>query len=92
MKAEITLEQVYWNRSLMDFFMREQSQKTMEDLFERATIHTREVIETIDDFCEDEGIEWEDLEEMFYDMSTEELAEKFGIELVEDDEETEEDE
>ena len=91
MKAEITLEQVYWNKGLMDFFMREQSRKTMEDLCDRAKIHTREVIETIDDFCEDAGIEWEDLEEMFYDMSTEELAEYFGIKLF-DDEETEEDE
>lgn len=91
MKAEITLEQVYWNKGLMDFFMREQSRKTMEDLCDRATIHTREVINTIDGFCDDAGIEWEYLEEMFYDMSTEELAEYFGIELV-DDEETEEDE
>lgn len=91
MKAEITLEQVYWNKGLMDFFMRKQSRKTMEDLCDRAKIHTREVIDTIDSFFEDEGIEWEDLEEMFYDMSTEELAEDFGIELV-DDEETEEDE
>lgn len=91
MKAEITLEQVYWNKGLMDFFMREQSRKTMEDLCERAKTDGGRVIEMIDAFCWNKNIEWETLEEMFYDMSIEELAEYFGIELF-DDEETEEDE
>lgn len=89
MKAEITFEQVYWNHSLMDFFFRTQSEKTLEELIDRA-IDKQEAVEKISENAEWDYEDLDELEEDFYELSVEELAEKFGIEL--NDEEDEDDE
>lgn len=91
MKAEITFHQLYWNSSLLNFFFREQSSDTLEELFERAKINGKDLEEIIENYVDENDIDVDTLEEMFYDMSIEELADDFGIELF-DDEETEEDE
>ena len=89
MKAEITFEQVYWNHSLMYFFFRTQSEKTLEELLDRAS-DKREAVEKISENAEWDYEDLDELEEDFYELSVEELAEKFGIEL--NDEEDEDDE
>jgi GH35 family endo-1,4-beta-xylanase len=82
MKAEITFSQLFWNKSLMNFFFREQAQQTLEDLIERSTEFARDVVDRIDDVTEDWDIN--DLEELFYSEGTADVAEELGITLKED--------
>lgn len=90
MKAEITTQQLYWNRSLLDFFFREQASRTLEELFKRASCDSLQVSDIIDDYVYMNDIDVDTFEEMCYDMSVEELAEEIGIELDKDEDEEEE--
>ena len=86
MKAEVTFSELYWNESLMSFFFREQSIRTLDELMEKvadkmAAINAIEVHAEINDYSVD------DVEEMFYEYSVEELADEFSLELESDDEE-----
>ena len=85
MKAEVTFSELWWNESLMSFFFREQSIRTLDELLEkvadkRAAINAIEVHAEISDYSVD------DVEEMFYEYSVEELADEFGLELESDEE------
>ena len=85
MKAEITFSELYWNESLMSFFFREQSIRTLDELMEKvadkmAAINAIEVHAEINDYSVD------DVEEMFYEYSVEELAEEFCLEIESEDE------
>ena len=85
MKAEITFSQLWENESLMSFFFREQSIRTLDELMEKvadkmAAINAIEVHAEINDYSVD------DVEEMFYEYSVEELAEEFGLEIESEDE------
>lgn len=79
MKAEITISSIYWNESFSNFFFRHQAKKTLEELVERSTSSDRETIETLDDATD--GIDIDEVEEMFYSESVECCADWFGIKL-----------
>ena len=64
MKAEITFTQLYWNFSLMDFFFREQSKNTVDDLMENVE-DPKTAIEKIDEYASVNDCELDDIEEMF---------------------------
>ena len=86
MKAEVTFSELYWNESLMSFFFREQSIRTLDELLEkvadkRAAINAIEVHAEISDYSVD------DVEEIFYEYTVEELAREFDLELESDNEE-----
>lgn len=87
MKAEVTMSQIWFNKSLSSFFFREQAYKTLEELVERSTQSGRETIDALEDATYDMDID--DVEETFYSESVEYCAEEFGIEL--EDEEDEDD-
>ena len=91
MKAEITFKQLFWNNSLTNFFLREQARRHLDELFNRASCSGRQLEGIISDYVEDNDIDADGLDELLYDYSVEELAEEFGIELIED-KDTEEDE
>ena len=85
MKAEVTFSELWENESLMSFFFREQSIRTLDELMEKvadkmAAINAIEVHAEINDYSVD------DVEEMFYEYSVEELADEFGLELAIEDE------
>lgn len=85
MKAEITFSQLWENESLMSFFFREQSIRTLDELMEKvadkmAAINAIEVHAEINDYSVD------DVEEMFYEYSVEELADEFGLQIESEDE------
>ena len=85
MKAEVTFSELWQNESLMSFFFREQSIRTLEELLgkvsdKRAAINTIEVHAEINNYSVD------DVEEMFYEYSVEELAEEFGLQIESEDE------
>ena len=85
MKAEVTFSELWQNESLMSFFFREQSIRTLDELMKKvadnlAAINAIEVHAEINNYSVD------DVEEMFYEYSVEELAEEFGLELESDEE------
>ena len=88
MKAEITFSQLYWNNSLMDFFFRQQSKNTLDELMKRVD-SPMQAIELIDSYVDDNDIDADELDEIFYNDSIEEISEMFGIELNEESDEEE---
>lgn len=89
MKAEITFGQLYWNNSLMDFFFRQQSKNTLDELMKRVD-SPMQAIELIDSYVDANDIDADELDEIFYNDSIEDIAEKFGIKLNEESDEEEE--
>ena len=89
MKATVTISNIYWNKSLSGFFFRDQSYMTLEKLVNNAAISGEAVLNTLDEQTDDDDLD--DVEEGFYSMSVEELAEQYGIELEEGDDDDEND-
>lgn len=85
MKAEVTMTQIWFNKSLSDFFFREQAYNTLEELVRRSTQSGRETIDALEDATD--GMDIDDVEEIFYSESVEYCAEEFGIELEEEEDE-----
>ncbi len=89
MKAEITFSQVWWNRSILSFFFRSQAENTLNELMERAE-EPDNALNCVENYAEENDCTLDDIEEIFYNDTLEEIAEEFGIELNE--EEKDEDE
>ena len=89
MKAGITFKQLFWNECLMNFFLREQARRHLDELFNRASCSGMQLEGIISDYVEGNDIDADGLDELLYDYSVEELAEEFGIELIEDKDEDE---
>ena len=89
MVANVTFSNIYWNESLRNFFWREQSTNTLEELMNRSTMPKEDVLELLDEQTETEDID--EVEEDFYSLSVEELADNYGIELEEEEEEDDHD-
>lgn len=85
MKAEVTIEQVWLNKSLSDFFFRDQAYNTLEELVARSSMGDLDTIYHLNDATD--GMDIDDVEEMFYSESVEYCAEEFGIELEEEEDE-----
>lgn len=85
MKAEVTFSELYWNESLMSFFFREQSIRTLDELLEKVA-DKKAAINAIEVHAEISGYSVDDVEEMFYEYSVEELAEEFGLQIESEDE------
>ena len=81
MKAEVTISNIYWNKSLSNFFFREQAYKTLEELVKRSTMSGQDTLDALDEATDDMDVD--DVEEMFYSESVEYCANEFGIELEE---------
>ena len=85
MKAEVTFSELWQNESLMSFFFREQSIRTLDELLEKVA-DKKAAINAIEVHAEISGYSVDDVDEMFYEYSVEELAEEFGLELESEDE------
>ena len=85
MKAELTISNIYWNKSLSDFFFRSQAYETLEKLVNRSTMSGQDTLDALDDATE--GMDIDDVEETFYSESVEYCAEEFDIELEEEEDE-----
>ena len=84
MKAEVTFSELWWNESLMSFFFRKQSIRTLDELMEKVA-DKQAAINTIEVHAEINNYSVDDVEEMFYEYSVEELAEEFGLEIESED-------
>lgn len=82
MKADVTIQNIYWNRGLSNFFFRSQSYKTLEELVYQSAMSDRATLELLDEWSD--GLELDEVEEMFYSESVEAIAAEIGIELDED--------
>ena len=88
MIANISVDLIWWNRDLADYFFRDQSMHTLEQLVSRAKDDACVVLDAIDEQVQDTDIY--DVEKDFYQLSVKELADMYGIELDDDEEESEE--
>jgi hypothetical protein len=84
MKADVTIQNIYWNCDLGKFFFRSQSYKTLEELVYQSAMGDRATLELLDEWSD--GLELDEVEEMFYSESVESIATEIGIELDEDEE------
>lgn len=88
MKAEVTISEIYWNKvGVGGFFFRDQAYEALVELVERSTMTGEETLRELNDKTEDMNIDA--VEEDFYTLSLEELAEEFDIELEEEEEDEE---
>ena len=85
MKAEVTISNIYWNKSLSDFFFRSQAYNTLEELVSRSAMSGQDTLDALDDATD--GMDIDDVEEMFYSESVEYCAEEFGIEFEDEEDE-----
>ena len=69
----------------MSFFFREQSIRTLDELLEKVA-DKRAAINAIEVHAEINGYSVDDVEEMFYEYSVEELAEEFGLQIENEEE------
>ena len=92
MKIEISFKSLYSNYHLYNYFFREQSQHTLEDLIYFAKVDEHSVFGAIDSYAEQNDCDIDDIDEMFYEDSVEEIARNLSLELKEEEEEEEEDE
>ena len=88
MKAEVTLNQVYWNKGIGEFFFRVQSYELLEQIAQMDIDN----LDIIEDYCEANDWDLDELEEFLYSASLAEACDEFGIEYEEEDEDEEEEE
>lgn len=90
MRIEIDFGRVYNTKFLLNYFFRSQSEKTLDELINRAVDDISIVLGAIDSYAEQNNYDIDDIEEMFYEDSVEKIAKEIGIELKEEEEEEEE--
>lgn len=87
MKAEITFSQVWYNASLLNFFFRTQAKETLEQLMNATADSEVVVLDSVEEYAEMNDFTLDDIEEMFYEETLQELACDFRIDLLPDYEE-----
>ena len=85
MIAEVTISNIYWDKGLSNFFFRDQAYKTLEELVSRSAMSGQDTLDALDDATD--GMDIDDVEEMFYSESVEYCAEEFGIEFEDEEDE-----
>jgi len=76
---EITISNIYWNRGLRDYFFRNQATETLEE-FVNACRDSKEAIDTLDEVTAEMSIE--DVEELFYSESIDDIARELDVEQL----------
>ena len=81
MRIEIHFGRVYNTKFLLDYLFRYQSEMTLEELINSAVDDISIVLDAIDSYAEANYCDIEDVEEMFYHDSVEDIAERLGLQL-----------
>ena len=84
MEAKVTINNIFWNKSLSNYFFRKQAYKKLEELVQRSAMDEYDTLDALNDATYDMDID--DVEETFYSESVEYCADEFGIELEEEEE------
>ena len=82
MKAELTIKQLYYNASIMNFFFRTQAENTFKELVEKCEESNDAIFESIENYTDD----LDTIEEMLYNDSIEEIATELGLTISEEEE------
>ena len=82
MKVNLTISQLYYNVSILNFFFRTQAQNDFNKLFESVNESEQTVFEAIENYSDD----LDEIEELFYNDSIEEICEQLRLTLIEEDE------
>ena len=90
MRIEISFKSLYFSKRLYYYFFCEQSRDTLEDLIYFSKVDTHSVLRAIDSYAEQNDYNIDDIDEMLYNESVEDIAKELGIELQGEDEEEEE--
>lgn len=69
MKAQLTLENCYYNNSLINFFFRSQAVKTLEELLNEVEEDINQISNKADEYTDD----LDELEELLYNESIEDI-------------------
>ena len=77
MKVEVTMSQVFYNHSLLNFFFRNQAKETFNEIFESVQEDDTEIFNAIENYSDN----LDEIEELFYSESIEDLCEIFGLTL-----------
>lgn len=91
MNVQISLSEIYYNYGLRNFLMREQAYNTLNELISKNGDECF-VLNRIDEYADDFGCDFDEIEEMFYNDDVEDLAETFGLELRQEGDEDEDEE
>ena len=83
MKAELTIKQLYYNSSIMNFFFRTQAENTFNELIEKCEESNDEIFNAIENYSD----YLDEVEEMFYNDSIEEIANELGLTIEEEEKE-----
>jgi hypothetical protein len=83
MKATITASNLYYNHSLLNYFFRTQSENEFKKLFESVQEDEDYVLDAIDNYSDD----LDEVEEMFYNESIDEIILNLGLTSKEEEEE-----
>lgn len=80
MQANVNFKELQSNPSLLGFFFRTQSEDTFNELLGRSALSIEDTLTKLNDatWCD----ELDTIEEDFYELSVEELADQFDIELI----------
>ena len=80
MKTDLTITQLYWNKNtLLNYFFRTQSEKTLENIIDRVS-DGETALDRMDDYFEECGMDLDDVEEMFYNDSADDIIKRIGLE------------
>jgi hypothetical protein len=82
MKVNLTISQLYYNVSILNFFFRTQAKNDFNKLFESVNESEQTVFEAIENYSDD----LDEIEELFYNDSIEEICEQLRLTLIEEDE------
>ena len=80
MNVQIALSEIYYNYGLRIFLMREQAYNTLNELISKNGDEDF-VLNRIDEYADECGSDFDEIEEMLYSDDIEEIAETLGIEI-----------
>ena len=86
MNAELTIKQLYYNASIMNFFFRTQAENTFNELMEKCEESNDEIFNAIENYSDD----LDTIEEMFYNDDIDEIATELGLTIEEEEEDEDE--
>lgn len=85
MNAQLSASNLYYYKDLLNFFFRAQSKDEFNNLFDSVEEDTEEVFNAIENYSDD----LDEIEEMFYNDSIEEIISNLGLTAIEEEEEEE---
>lgn len=74
---EITMSNIWWNRGLRGYFFRTEAEETLVEFYDRCALDGEAFLRVMDDKTEDMTLE--DVEELFYNCTIDELIIEFGM-------------